>query len=194
MIKPFLKRATLGVALTLATTLPLQAGTLVEMETSAGTLELELFDDQAPKTVANFLDYVDSGFYRGTIFHRVIPGFMIQGGGFTEALERKETQAPVENESINGASNLRGTLSMARTRDPHSATAQFFINSVDNPRLDAQGSQFGYTVFGRVTRGMDVVNAISATPTRILGPHRNVPETAVVIRDIRRVESEPTTP
>lgn len=190
MMKRLLRRAAAGCALSLCAVLPAQAGTLVAMETSAGTVELELFDEQAPKTVANFLRYVDQGFYNGTIFHRVIPGFMIQGGGFTEVLARKDTQAPVENESGNGQSNLRGTISMARTQDPDSATSQFFINSVDNARLDAQGAQPGYTVFGRVTQGMDVVNAISATPTKIVGPHRNVPETPVVITEVRRLAAD----
>ncbi|WP_188860114.1 peptidylprolyl isomerase [Marinobacterium nitratireducens] len=191
-MKRFFCQAATACVLSLGAVLPLQAGTLVAMETSAGTLQLELFDEQAPATVANFLRYVDQGFYSGTLFHRVIPGFMIQGGGFTEDLERKDTLAPVVNESGNGLSNLRGTIAMARTRDPDSATSQFFINSVDNARLDAQGAQPGYTVFGRVTEGMDVVNAISAVPTTIVGPHRNVPQTPVVITQISRVESAAT--
>jgi len=187
MMKRFLLRAAAGCVLTLSAVLPAQAGTLVALDTSAGTMELELFDEQSPKTVANFLRYVDQGYYSGTIFHRVIPGFMIQGGGFTETLAQKDTLPPVENESANGVSNLSGTIAMARTRDPDSATSQFFINSVDNVRLDAQGSQPGYTVFGRVTKGMDVVNAISAVPTKIVGPHRNVPETPVIIQQVRRL-------
>nr|WP_067285828.1 peptidylprolyl isomerase [Marinobacterium profundum] len=165
--------------------LPVQAGTLVQMQTSAGNLEIELFDDQAPKTVANFLQYVNEGFYNGSIFHRVIPGFMIQGGGFTQDMQKKQTHAPVENESNNGLSNLAGTLAMARTNDPHSATAQFFINSVDNPRLDARGSQHGYTVFARIVKGMDVVSDISDTPTTVRAPHRDVPTTPIIILDIK---------
>ncbi|WP_255854514.1 peptidylprolyl isomerase [Marinobacterium rhizophilum] len=167
--------------------LPLQAGPLVQMQTSAGNLEIELFEEQAPKTVANFLQYVDEGYYDGTIFHRVIPGFMIQGGGFTQDMQKKDTRAPIENESGNGLSNLAGTLSMARTSAPHSATAQFFINSVDNPRLDARGSQHGYAVFGRVSKGMDVVSTISSTPTTVRPPHRDVPQTPIVILGIQPV-------
>jgi cyclophilin family peptidyl-prolyl cis-trans isomerase len=174
--------------------LPVQAGPLVQMHTSAGNLEIELFEDQAPKTVANFLQYVDEGYYNGSIFHRVIPGFMIQGGGFTEDMQKKQTRPPIENESGNGLSNLAGTLAMARTNDPHSATAQFFINSVDNPRLDAQGSQHGYAVFGRVVKGMDVVNDISSTPTTVRAPHRDVPSTPVFILDIKLLPTETETP
>ncbi len=171
--------------------LPAQAGPLIQMQTSAGNLEIELFEDQAPKTVANFLQYADAGYYNGTIFHRVIPGFMIQGGGFTEDMQKKQTRAPIENESGNGLSNLAGTLSMARTNDPHSATSQFFINSVDNTRLDARGSQQGYAVFGRVVKGMDVVNAIGSTPTTIRPPHRDVPQTPITILRITPVETAP---
>ncbi len=164
---------------------------MVIMRTTFGEIKLELDADKAPKTVANFLAYVDQGFYSGTVFHRVIPGFMIQGGGFTEDLARKDTLPPVQNESDNGVSNLSGTLSMARTPDPDSATSQFFINSVDNARLDGKTGQPGYTVFGRVTSGMDVVNAISAMPTKAVGPHRNVPQTPVVIQQVRRLDAAP---
>ncbi len=172
-------------------TLPLQAGTLVLMHTSAGNLEIELFDEQTPKTVANFLQYVEQGYYEGTIFHRVIPGFMIQGGGFTQDMAKKDTLAPIENESGNGLSNKAGTLSMARTADPHSATAQFFINSVDNPRLDAQGEQPGYAVFGRVVKGMDVVEQIGTVSTTVRPPHRDVPESPITILSISRIDTSP---
>jgi cyclophilin family peptidyl-prolyl cis-trans isomerase len=189
-MKHFLRHTALGCSLMASlAALPLQAGTLVAMQTSAGNLEIELFDEQAPKTVANFLNYVEQGYYDGTIFHRVIPGFMIQGGGFTEDMQKKDTQAPIENESGNGLSNLAGTLSMARTSDPHSATAQFFINSVDNPRLDAQGSQYGYAVFGRVVKGMDVVEDISRVPTTVRPPHRDVPESPVIILHLSRIDT-----
>lgn len=145
----------------------------VTMTTSKGAIVIELDPDKAPKTVENFLAYVDAGFYDGTIFHRVIDGFMIQGGGFTADMQRKEPRAPIENESKNGLSNVRGTISMARTSDPHSATAQFFINTVDNSErgLDPtsaeavrRGGGWGYAVFGKVTSGMEAVDAISGVP------------------------------
>ncbi len=193
-MKQFLRKTALCCGLIAGlSALPVQAGPLVQMQTSAGNLEIELFEDQAPKTVANFLQYVDEGYYNGSIFHRVIPGFMIQGGGFTENMQKKQTRDPVENESSNGLSNLAGTLAMARTSDPHSATAQFFINSVDNPRLDARGSQHGYTVFGRVVKGMDVVSHISDTPTSARAPHRDVPTTPIIILDVKPLPSEADT-
>jgi cyclophilin family peptidyl-prolyl cis-trans isomerase len=151
----------------------------VTFETSMGIVLVELDPEKAPLTVANVLEYARSGFYDGTVFHRVIDGFMIQGGGFTEDLKKKDTRAPVRNESHNGLSNVRGTLSMARTQDPHSATAQFYINLVDNLALDAAQPAFpgeeprggwGYTVFGRVLEGMDVVDAIAKVKT---GPRPN---------------------
>jgi cyclophilin family peptidyl-prolyl cis-trans isomerase len=142
--------------------------------------------------VVDFLHYAEQGYYEGTIFHRVIPGFMIQGGGFTEDMQKKQTGAPIENESANGLSNLAGTLSMARTNDPHSATTQFFINSVDNPRLDASGGQHGYAVFGRVVKGMDVVADIGDTPTVVRPPHRNVPQTAVIILAVKPIGTPAT--
>lgn len=161
--------------------------TLVRMQTNLGPITLELFPSQAPATVKNFLIYVDEGFYEGTIFHRTIAGFMIQGGGYTEDLKLKQPKAPVKNESNNGLSNLKGTIAMARTRHPHSATSQFFINSVNNRNLDARGNQHGYTVFGRVTEGMDLVMKISRTPTSPQGMHKDVPKQAVVIQNIERV-------
>ena len=133
----------------------------VALETNHGTIVLELNPEKAPITVANFLQYVEAGWYDGTIFHRVIDGFMIQGGGFTADMQKKITRAEIENESKNGLSNERGTISMARTGDPHSATAQFFINLVDNEGLDADGGSWGYAVFGKVVEGIEVLDSIS---------------------------------
>lgn len=155
----------------------------VLLKTSLGDITLELYADKAPKSVENFLTYVKLGFYDGTVFHRVIANFMIQGGGFTPDLRQKKTRAPVVNESKNGLSNLRGTLAMARTADPNSATAQFFINTVDNPRLDYAGdANPGYCVFGKVVSGLDVVDKIRAVQTGAQGPFpSDVPTTAVTI-------------
>ena len=157
----------------------------VEFKTSRGTLVFELYPDKAPRTVANFLQYVKSGHYNGTVFHRVIDGFVIQGGGFDEQMHQKPTQPPVVNESSNGLHNERGTLSMARTMDPDSATAQFFINLVDNtPALNPPGRP-GYAVFGRVASGMEIVDAIGKTPTGTRGPFRDVPLQPVVVQSAR---------
>jgi cyclophilin family peptidyl-prolyl cis-trans isomerase len=164
----------------------------IEMQTSLGTIKLELDGKQAPITVANFLELVDSGFYDGTIFHRVIPGFMAQGGGFTPGLELKETEATIPNESGNGLSNLRGTIAMARTGDPHSANSQFFINVVDNDRLDPakdpiRGS-WGYTVFGSVIEGMEVVDEIVNSKTGPAGKFsKDVPVVPVIIKKVSRI-------
>lgn len=152
----------------------------VVLETSKGTIVIELDADKAPQTVENFLGYVESGFYDGTSFHRVIPGFMVQGGGFTADLGHKTTRAPIQNESKNGLSNLRGTIAMARTNDPHSATSQFFINLVDNRNLDARGG-WGYAVFGKVVEGMDAVDAIAKVRTGSRNGMGDVPTEAVVI-------------
>ena len=161
----------------------------VAMETSMGRIELELDADKAPKTVANFLEYADAGFYTDTVFHRVIPDFMIQGGGMGADLERKPTNDPVENEAKNGLKNLRGTIAMARTSDPHSATSQFFINLKDNDFLDYPGRDgWGYTVFGKVTAGMDVVDKIAAVATAPKGGHRNVPVEPVIIQSVQKVD------
>jgi cyclophilin family peptidyl-prolyl cis-trans isomerase len=155
----------------------------VVMETSLGTIKLELDDVKAPVTVANFLSYVDEKFYDGTIFHRVIPDFMIQGGGFAAGLRQKTTRAPIKNESPNGLSNVRGTIAMARTNDPDSATAQFFINVVDNSHgLDRPR----YCVFGKVVDGLNVVDKIKAVATGHRGIHENVPVQDVVIQSVRR--------
>ena len=164
---------------------------MVVMETSKGAVHIELNAEKAAVTVANFLRYVDEGFFDGTIFHRAIPGFMIQGGGFTADMTQKPTREPIKNEAANGLANKRGTLAMARTSVVDSATAQFFINLVDNDFLDhrdetAQG--YGYAVFGRVVEGMDVVDAIADVPTRTVGGHENVPAEAVTIVSVRRGE------
>ena len=163
----------------------------VRLSTSLGVVELELDAKQAPKTVANFLAYVDSGFYNGTLFHRVIPGFMIQGGGFTAGMKEKPTRAPIPNEADNGLRNLAGTIAMARTMDPNSASAQFFINTVDNAFLDHRDKTvqgWGYCVFGKVTQGMDVVKKIEAVETRNAGMFQNVPVVDVVITRAERVQ------
>ena len=160
----------------------------VEFKTSAGSFTLELYPDKAPKTVANFLEYVKSGFYKGTIFHRVIDGFMIQGGGFDPDMKQRATRGPIENEagmaSKGGLRNTVGTIAMARTADPHSATAQFFINVKDNAFLDHRDPSpqgIGYAVFGRVVQGMDVVMQIAKVQTTTVGPFQNVPQRPIII-------------
>ena len=158
---------------------------VVLLETTSGDILVELYPDKAPETVANFLKYVDDGFYNNTIFHRVIPGFMIQGGGLTARMQQKDTSAPIKNEADNGLKNDRGTIAMARTMDPHSATAQFFINLVDNDFLNFQapsGNGWGYCVFGRVTEGMDVVDKIAKVKTTTVGMYQDVPSDLVVIK------------
>lgn len=159
----------------------------VVMTTSLGRIVLQLNSEKAPISTENFLKYVDQKHYDGTIFHRVIKDFMIQGGGFTADMKEKTTMAPIANEAKNGLSNLRGTISMARTNDINSATAQFFINTVDNQRLDYRSdSNYGYAVFGQVTEGMDVVDKIRAVQTSSKGEYDDVPVEAVVIKSIRR--------
>lgn len=165
----------------------------VVMETSAGTVKIVLFQDKAPISVENFLKYVDAKHYEGTIFHRVIPGFMIQGGGFEPGMrEKRDKFAPIKNEADNGLRNEKGTLAMARTDDPHSATAQFFINTVTNAALDRAASRdgFGYAVFGKVTEGMDIVDKIRFVRTRDGGGHQNVPIEDVLIKSIRRSDAK----
>ena len=161
---------------------------MIKLTTNHGTITLELDTVNAPKTSANFIAYVESGHYDGTIFHRVIKNFMIQGGGMTSEMEQKPTQAPIENEGEQtakaGLKNVRGSIAMARTNDPHSATAQFFINTVDNDFLDFKapsGQGWGYCVFGKVVEGMDVVDAIRALPTGNKGFHQDVPKESVII-------------
>ena len=162
---------------------------MVKMTTKLGEITIELYADQAPDTVENFLQYASDGFYDGTIFHRVIPGFVIQGGGFTEEMQQKTTRDPIRNESDNGVKNERGTLSMARLPDPHSASSQFFVNLRDNPNLDHQGgSQWGYAVFGKVMEGMDVIDEIAGVETTSRAGHRDVPATPVVVEQARKVE------
>ncbi len=160
---------------------------VVVIETSLGSITAELDRRNAPVSVANFLAYAESGFYAGTVFHRVIRGFMIQGGGMTADLERRETRAPIRNEATNGLSNDRGTLAMARTNVVDSATAQFFINTVDNPGLNNRGTDpgsYGYAVFGRVIDGLDVVDSIEGVSTGRRGPFNDVPNTAVEILSV----------
>ena len=163
----------------------------VRLETSHGAIVLALDAAKAPATVKNFLAYVDAGHYDGTLFHRVIPGFMIQGGGFDRDFQQKEVRGPVQNEAGNGLRNLRGTIAMARTNDPHSATAQFFINSVDNAFLDHTGENpqgWGYAVFGRVTEGLEVVDAISQVKTGTKNGHQDVPAEPVVLLKAERTD------
>jgi peptidyl-prolyl cis-trans isomerase B (cyclophilin B) len=164
---------------------------MIRLHTNLGNIDIELDHDKAPKSAANFEQYVKDGFYDGTIFHRVINGFMIQGGGFTEDMAQKQTGAPIENEADNGLQNLTGTIAMARTNDPHSATAQFFINVADNGFLNhtsptPQG--WGYCVFGKVVDGMDVVNEIKGRPTTTRAGHQDVPEENIVIESAEVVE------
>jgi len=159
----------------------------VVIETSEGAITVELFQDKAPKSVENFLEYAKSGFYKDTIFHRVIRGFMIQGGGFTADMQRKSTRSPITNEATNGISNARGTLAMARTNDVNSATSQFFINTVDNTGLNHRGKTpdaYGYAVFGKVTKGMDIVDKIESASTGPKGAYENVPLRPIVIKDV----------
>lgn len=160
----------------------------VNINTNHGNIVVELDAQKAPISTKNFLMYVDSGFYSNTLFHRVIPGFMIQGGGFTKAFRQKPTDAPIQNEANNGLKNTRGTVAMARTNDPNSATSQFFINLADNPALDYHTSSPGYAVFGHVTSGMDVVDKIARERTGTQDGHQDVPVTAVVIESITRVQ------
>lgn len=163
----------------------------VLMQTSLGDISLELYPDKAPKTVENFLRYVDEGFYNDTIFHRVINDFMVQGGGFTPDHKQKRAHAQIRNEADNGLKNDKWTIAMARTSDPHSATAQFYINHKDNPFLNHKSKDFkgwGYTVFGKVTKGQDVVQKIADTPTSNQGPgFDDAPKTAVIIKGVKRL-------
>jgi peptidyl-prolyl cis-trans isomerase A (cyclophilin A) len=162
---------------------------MVVFSTNYGDFAVELFADKAPVTVENFLSYVDEGFYDGTIFHRVIPGFMVQGGGFTPDMQQKQTKAPIKNEANNGLKNERGTLSMARTQDINSATTQFFINVKDNDFLDHGTRDYGYAVFAKVVDGMDVVDKIVNVKTASKGMHRDVPAEPVVIESVKRKEA-----
>jgi len=176
-----LMSATAGIAVENAATNP-----VVSMETSLGTIKVELFQKEAPISTKNFLDYTKSGFYNGTVFHRVINGFMIQGGGFTPDMIPKKTNPSIKNEADNGLKNDRGTLAMARAMDPNSATAQFFINVVDNANLNRPNPDgAGYAVFGKVIDGMDVVDKIKAVKTGVVKGFRDVPETPVLIKSVK---------
>ena len=185
---------TLGTMLTSGPTAAQDTGNpVVVIHTSLGDIRVELFEQQAPGTVANFLQYARDGHYDGTVFHRVISHFMIQGGGFTPDMQLKPTREPIRNEANNGLSNQRGTIAMARTPDPHSATSQFFINTQDNPNLDFTGEEssrgWGYTVFGRVVDGMDVVDEIRFVETGPRPPHQDVPVEPVVIERVEWVDA-----
>jgi peptidyl-prolyl cis-trans isomerase B (cyclophilin B) len=179
----------LALAGVLAAAMPARAANpVVVMETSMGTIKIELFEDKSPITVKNFLAYVDDKFYDGTVFHRVIPTFMIQGGGFEPGMKEKKTKDAIKNEAGNKVSNKRGTVAMARTNDPDSATAQFFINVKDNDFLDKSEKSAGYAVFGKVIDGMDIVDKIKAVETADKGGHEAVPVKDVVIKSIRKAQ------
>jgi cyclophilin family peptidyl-prolyl cis-trans isomerase len=160
---------------------------MIRFETSLGDFTIEFFEKEAPQSVANFSRYIDEGFFDGTIFHRIVPGFVIQGGGFTEDMTQKKTKPPVKNEADNGLKNTRGTLSMARTNDINSATSQFFVNLKDNDFLDHSRGNFGYAVFAKVTEGMDVVDKIAAVETGRKRGMDDVPVAAVTMKSVRRV-------
>ena len=162
---------------------------MIRFETTLGDFTVELFEKEAPESVANFVRYLDEGFFDGTIFHRIVPGFVIQGGGFTEDMTQKRTKPPVKNEADNGLKNKRGTLSMARTNDINSATSQFFVNLKDNDFLDHSRGNFGYAVFARVTDGMDVVDEIAAVATGRKRGFDDVPLEAVVMKSVRRAKA-----
>jgi peptidyl-prolyl cis-trans isomerase A (cyclophilin A) len=162
---------------------------MVQFETSHGNFTIELFEKEAPLTVANFLQYVDDGFFDGTIFHRIVPGFVIQGGGLTVEFDQKDTRTPVKNEADNGIRNTRGSLSMARTDDVNSATSQFFVNLADNEFLDHRPGNFGYAVFGRVTEGMDVVDRIAKVKTGRRKRYTDAPLEDVLIKTARRAQA-----
>lgn len=183
MLKPLLLAATLG----LLSASACAASSTMQIQTSMGTIEIELFDDQAPISVENFKKYTQAHFYQGTIFHRVIPGFMIQGGGFDAQMQQKPTRPPIKNEAANGLKNTRGTLAMARTNHPNSATSQFFINVAENDFLNKNNMNDGYAVFGKVTKGMEVVDQIAKVPTTSVGPHQDVPVKPVEILSITSI-------
>jgi cyclophilin family peptidyl-prolyl cis-trans isomerase len=163
---------------------------MIRFETTLGTFTIELFEQDAPVTTRNFLEYLDAGHFDGTVFHRVIPGFVVQGGGLPADMKQKATRAPIQNEATNGLKNRRGTLSMARTNDPHSATSQFFINLVDNASLNPGRGGAGYAVFGHVTEGMDVVDKMAAAKTGNKSGHQDVPVTPIEVKSAKRVEKD----
>ena len=187
--------------LTLLITIPMMVSTfaiaqdnpVVVMETNKGTIKIELWEERAPISVANFLRYTDGSFFDGLVFHRVIPGFMIQGGGFDKDLKLKPTEAAIKNEANNGLKNDLGTLAMARTPDPNSASSQFFINLKNNDFLNYKGplpADYGYAVFGKVTKGMDVVTQIGRVQTAAVGQMRDIPEVPVIIKSIRKKDEK----
>ena len=182
--KAMMKKLFMTTGLILASS-HLFANTMIDMKTSIGNIEIELFDDKAPVSAKNFESYVKSNFYAGTIFHRVIPGFMVQGGGLDANMVEKTTKAPIVNEASNGLKNTRGTLAMARTQDPNSASSQFFINVADNNFLNKSPMDAGYAVFGKVTKGMDIVDKIVKVPTANFGMHQNVPKQPIKIISVQ---------
>ena len=185
-----LKTTLAACALSLMSMQIFAANTLVEMKTTAGTIEIELYNDKAPISSKNFEEYVKANFYNGTIFHRVIPDFMVQGGGFDENMVEKPNSRPtIQNESSNGIANKRGTLAMARMNQPNSARSQFFINLVDNKFLDRSAMNAGYAVFGQVIKGMDIVDKIAKTPTVNYAMHQNVPKIPIKINSVHIKEA-----
>ena len=182
--KAMMKKLFMTTGLILASS-HLFANTMIDMKTSMGNIEIELFDDKAPVSAKNFESYVKSNFYTGTIFHRVIPGFMVQGGGLDASMVEKTTKAPIVNEASNGLKNTRGTLAMARTQDPNSASSQFFINVADNNFLNKSPMDAGYAVFGKVIKGMDIVDKIVKVPTANFGMHQNVPKQPIKIISVQ---------
>ncbi len=162
---------------------------MIRIETTMGDFTIELYEKEAPVTVANFLQYIDDGFFDGTVFHRIVPGFVIQGGGFTEDMTKKSTRATIKNEAANGLKNLRGTLSMARTNDADSASSQFFVNLQDNDFLDRSRGNFGYAVFAKVGEGMEVIDRIAAVETGRRRGHEDVPLEPVIMKSVRRIEA-----
>ena len=181
-----LKQTYMAIALIVASS-SLFANTNMQIKTTMGNIDIELYDDKAPISSKNFQQYAKSNFYNGTIFHRVIPGFMVQGGGFDSNMKEKPTQAAIKNESSNGLKNTRGTLAMARTNDPNSATSQFFINVENNDFLNKAAMNPGYAVFGKVTKGMDIVDKIVKVPTANAGMFENVPKQAIKILSIQTI-------
>lgn len=179
-----LKSIALGLTVAMSSSMVFAANTQMQIKTTMGNIDIELFDDQAPISAKNFKSYVQSNFYNGTIFHRVIPGFMVQGGGMDAKMTEKQTKAPIKNEASNGLKNTRGTLAMARTSNPHSASSQFFINVADNDFLNKGMGNDGYAVFGKVTKGMDVVDKIVKVPTGRFGMHQDVPKNSIKILSV----------
>lgn len=185
MGKEMLKKAAMGLSVALMSISAFAENTIVEMKTSMGNLELELFNDKAPISAKNFESYVKDNFYTGTIFHRVIPGFMVQGGGLNEKMEEMPKGTSIKNESYNGLKNTRGTLAMARMNHPDSASSQFFINVVNNDFLNKSDRNAGYAVFGQVTKGMEIVDQMVAVPTGNVANYQDVPKKAIKILNVK---------